>query len=276
MKRITIISALLLMTALPSWAGDDTENTGGIWTELGVTKTLPYNLSLDVDLEYRTEDWFDRTARWNVGAGLGYKLGKNFKFGLSYTYIDKHYQDKTKIHYDGTTGYFDGWNIDHANWASRHRIALDVTATKKFWKTLRISLRERYQYTHQPARTVDRTKLRVDTTQVYDGTSFYDVIEVDTTYTTDRKSVKNRHLLRSRLKFSIDKKGWKWEPYVSVETHNDFSNKMHLDKIRMAAGVEYSISKQHKIGLGYIFNHENDDDGDQNVHAINIGYRYKF
>ncbi len=286
MKRISFILALLM--AMPSWA--ETDNTGGVWTEVEVTKVLPNNLSIGLSMEHRTEDWFDWSSRWNVGAGIDYKLGKNFKFGLSYTFIDKHYQGKTKYKYkdidetyqdyqgssitdaDGTIHKYSGYNVDAANWATRHRIAFDVTATKKFWKTLRLSLRERYQYTHQPARDVDRTKYRDPT---YDGDG--NVTEYDEiTDTVDVKSAKNRHLLRSRLEFSIDKKGWKWEPYVRVEFHNDFGNRMHLDKIRTGVGVDYSITKQHKVGLGYIFNHENDDDGDQNIHAINIGYRYKF
>ena len=142
----------------------------------------------------------------------------------------------------------------------------------KFRKILRISLRERYQYTYQSARDVDRMRLRDPS---YDSEGNLIGLE-DTTYTTDHKSAKNRHLLRSRLKFSIDKKGWKWEPYVSVETHNNFSDKMHLDKIRAIVGVDYSITKQHKVGLGYILSHENDDDGDCNIHAISVGYNFKF
>ena len=270
MKR-TLLATLLFVPAL-LWAGGDTENTGGLWTEVGVTKALPHNLSAGLELEHRTIDWFDESSRWNVGLGLNYKLNKHWKFGVGYTFIDKHYPEKVKDHFGSNSGKWNGLNIDEANWATRHRIAFDASYTHKFWKTLRITVRERYQYTHQAARDVDRIKLR---DPLYDGDGNMVGLE-DTTYTTDHKSHKNRHLLRSRLKLSIDKKGWKWEPYVSLETHNNFADNMHLDKIRTTVGVDYRINKQHEVGVGYIFNHENDDDGNYNIHAISIGYNYKF
>ncbi|MBQ8969620.1 MAG: DUF2490 domain-containing protein [Bacteroidaceae bacterium] len=268
MKRFGVV-CLVLLVAHQVWADD---NTGGVWTEVGVSKALPYNLSAEASAEYRTIDWFDWSSRWNVGAGLTYKLGKNFRFGLGYTFIQKHNQEEWKNHYGSNSGKWNGYNVDAPNWANRHRLSFDVVGTKKFRKVLRISLRERYQYTYQAPRDVDRMKLRDPS---YDGEGNLTSLD-DTTYTVDRKSAKNRHLLRSRLKLSIDKKGWKWEPYISVEAHNNLGDKMHLDKVRTAVGVDYSIKKSHKVGLGYIFNHENDDDGDQNIHAISVGYSYKF
>lgn len=270
MKRFAL--AALLFVPVFAYAGEDTENTGALWTEVGVTKSLPYNLSIDASVGHRTLDWFDWSSRWDVGAGINYKLGKHFKFGLSYTFIDKHYQEEWKDHYGSTSGRWNGYNVDAANWAQRHRIAFDVTASKRYWKTLRIGLRERYQYTHQAARDVDRVKYR---DPIYDNER--NVTEFDEVENTiDHKSAKNRHLLRSRLKLSIDKKGWKWEPYVSVETHNNLGDKMHLDKVRTIVGADYKITKQHEIGVGYVFNHENDDDGNYNIHAISIGYNFKF
>ena len=95
------------------------------------------------------------------------------------------------------------------------------------------------------------------------------------------KSSKTLQTLRSRLTIEIDKKDWAWTPYVYVETFNDLGslglpNALHLDKLRASIGVDYAISKQHKIGIGYVFNRENDDDGNQNIHAVSVGYKYKF
>lgn len=243
------------------------DNTGGVWTEVGVSKALPYNLSVEASAGHRTLDWFDWSSRTDVSAGLSYKVNKYVKFGLGYTFIAKNNQDEWKDHISDTTEKWDGYNVDDNNWALRHRLSLDVTGTYRVSKLIRFSLRERYQYTYQSPRDVDRTKMR---DKDFDG--IIDKI----TYTTDHKKPKNRHLLRSRLKISLDKKDLKWEPYVSVETHNDFSKKMHLDKIRTIVGVDYSITKKHQVGLGYVFNHENDDDGDQNIHAISVGYNFKF
>lgn len=289
MKRLAfLLLSFSQFLIFPSLRADD--NVGAVWTEVSATKALPHNLSIDLSAEHRTLNWFDWSSRWNVGAGLSYKLNKYVKFGVSYTFIRKHYEEETKYKYkglddsfstyqgssvsddDGTVHKYKGYNVDAANWANRHRVAFDVMASMRFRKLLRISIRERYQYTHQAARDVDRTKYRDPS---YDGMGNLTSFD-DTTYTTDPKSAKDRHLLRSRVKFSIDKKGWKWEPYVSVETHNDFADKMHLDKVRTAVGVDYSINKSHKVGLAYVFNHENDDDGDQNIHAVCVGYGFKF
>ena len=271
MKRLVLLISLSsFLITMPAWG--DTDNTGAVWTEVGVSKSLPYNLSIDASLEHRTLDWFDWSSRWNIGAGLSYKINKYFKVGISYTFIQKHYQEELKDHYSGTTGAWNGQNLDAAHWGNRHRLALDITGSRKFRKVLRISIRERYQYTHYAPRDVDRIKYREPVLDPQGNLIEFEDIEP----TIDHKLAKNRHLLRSRVKFSIDKKGWDWEPFVSLETHNDFGNKMHLDKVRTQVGVDYKINKQHEVGLGYIFNHENDDDGDQNIHAISIGYNFKF
>lgn len=269
MKRYIPLLFLLLHTTLHA---QDTQNSGAVWTDVGITKVLPYNLSVDADFGFRSFDWFNHANRFDVSLGVNYKLGKYFKFGLSYTFIERHYLEETKMNYGNSSGRFNGYNIDAAHWTPRHRVSFDVTADKRFWKTLRISLRERYQFTHQSERDVNRTRLRAAS---YDAegniTDWEDPEEV-----IKQKSAWDRHLLRSRLKFAIDRKGWKWEPFASVETHNNMSDGWHLDKIRSTAGTEFSISSQHKVSAAYVFTHENDDDGNENIHAINIGYHFKF
>ena len=269
MKRYLPLLLLLLHTTLKA---QDTENYGAIWTEVGVTKVLPYNLSLDADVGFRTLDWFNHANRFDASLGLNYKLGKYFKFGLSYTFIERHYMEETKENYGNNSGVFNGYNIDAAHWAPRHRISFEVTADKRFWKTLRISLRERYQYTHQTTRNVDRVRYRDPIFDADNNLTGYDEIE----NVVKEKAAWDRHLLRSRLKFAIDKKGWRWEPFASVETHNNMGDGWHLDKIRAAAGTEFSVTKLHKISAAYVFTHENDDDGNENIHAISVGYRFKF
>lgn len=286
MKKRILLSLLL---ALPfAVQAQDTENYGAVWTEVGVTKVLPYDFTIDAGVGFRTLDWFEDANRFDASIGLGYKLGKYLKFGLSYTFIAKHYLEKTEYKYaggydfssyqgaiyaapDGLSYDYEGYNVDAAHWAPRHRISFDVNADKRFWKTLRIDLRERYQFTRQASRNVDRTKYRFDD---FDdaGNPEWDAPET----TVKEKDAWNRHLLRSRLKLSIDKKGWDWEPFVSAELHNNIGDSFHMDKIRCAAGAEYVISKVHKLSAAYIFTHENDDDGNENIHAISIGYKFKF
>ena len=287
MRRFLLCTLCLFGVLCVSTYAQDTENYGAVWTEVGATKVLPYNLSLEGGVGFRTLDWFHDANRFDASIGLGYKLGKYLKFGLSYTFIERRYLEKTEYKYagdydfssyqgavyvapDGLSYDYEGYNIDGAHWAQRHRVSFDITADKRFWKTLRISLRERYQFTHQSSRAVNRTKLREPS---FDGNV---VSYAEEEQTVKEKEAWNRHLLRSRLKFAIDKKGWNWEPFVSAELHNDLGNSWHLDKIRCAAGTEYAISKQHKVSAAYVFTHENDDDGNENIHAISVGYKFKF
>ncbi len=263
----------LLLMALPlTFHAQDTESYGAVWTEVGVTKLLPYNLSIDAGVGFRSIDWFDDANRFDASLGLEYKLGKHLKFGIGYTFIEKHYLTESKENYSNSSGRFNGYNVDSSHWAPRHRIVFDITADKRFWKTLRISLRERYQYTHQAARDVKRTRFRDPSYDASGNITGWDEIE----NVVRHKDAWDRHLLRSRLKFAIDKKGWQWEPFTSVEFHNNMGDSWHLDKLRTMAGANYAINKQHKLSAAYVFTHENDDDGNENIHAISIGYRFKF
>lgn len=286
MKRILTILMLALSFAA---SAQDTENYGALWTEVGVTKVLPYNLSIEAGVGFRSHDWLKDANRFDASIGLGYKLGKYLKFGLSYTFIAKHYLSDVEYKYqndndfatfqglsivdaDDVTRAYQGYNADAAHWAPRHRVSLEVTADKRLWKTLRISLRERYQFTHQAARDVDRTRFRDPSFDADGAITDYDEVED----VVKEKAAWDRHLLRSRLKLAIDRKGLAWEPFVSVELHNNMGYSWHLDKVRTMAGTEYAISRQHKVSAAYVFNHENDDDGDQNIHAVSIGYKFKF
>lgn len=351
MKRLFICVLGIACALSPVKAQEDYvvenagEATGGIWTEVGATKVLPYNLTLGLDVGFRTNQWFDEASRYDFGLGLGWKPAKHWKFGLGYTFIMKHYPTetahKTEFKYrptgekenvdfaeflgapaydDGTTTYtYKGKNystrVTDAFWRPKHRVSIDAAYTYKFWKWLRLSLRERYQLTFVPTKTVSRSKtidkyrdvsysqasvsseadLTYDEVIRYwqDGETIYalDLLDADATsrdvtatYLTEHetlnpekeKSSKTLHTLRSRLTFEIDKKGWDVAPYAYCEFFNDLGNSFHADKIRASAGIEYTVVTNHRLQLGYLFNHENDDDGDQNIHAIVVGYSFKF
>ncbi len=292
MRRIITAITAAMLAAMPLLA-QETSSYSALWTDLSVAHPLPYGLTVDAGLGFRTLDALENANRFDANIGLDYKIGKHFKVGVSYTFIYRHYLSETEYKYQGNHDYssyqgltvtetdadgetqtyrYKGYNVDAAHWAPRHRFALDLTADKRFRKTLRVSLRERYQYTHQAARDIDRTRYRVDSYDADGNVSAWEDPEV----VTKHKNAWDRHLLRSRLKLSIDRKGWQWEPYVSGELHNNMGDSWHLDKVRLAAGADYSITKQHKLSIAYVFTHENDDDGNENIHALSIGYRFKF
>lgn len=363
---LCVITLLLLNTTAAAQDGSDYVNdegertTGAVWTELGVTKILPYDLSISLDAGFRTDEWFKEACRADIGVGLNWKPFKHWRFGVGYTFLMKHYrietEHKTEIEqeykyralsasentdfytfmgaplytdYDGTSYIYHGYNdatkqftrVTDSYWRQRHRVSFDAAYSYKLLGILRLTLRERYQLTFIPAKKVGRTRDRVKTVTKYrdayygidgeisgydeiyyyyqDGSTIYRLDKTDDNtiaedYTTSylaehdgeylntteafekEKSSKTLHVLRSRLTFEIDKKGWKWTPYVSIELFNNMGDEFELDKVRTITGVEYAVSKLHKISAGYVFNHENDIDGDQNIHAISIGYRFKF
>jgi len=274
MKRL-FIAALVFIPSIV-WAGD--EDDFGTWLELGVEKVLPHNLSVGIEGELRTQDNSSRVDRWNLGANLGYKPNKHLKFGVAYNFIDAYSPEKTKDHYkndDGTT--WNGYNIIDKYWKPKHRFSFDVTGTVKLWKWLRISVRERYQFTHYCEVDYTKTKYRYTTTT--DGETGETTYELKDGYpetVSDTSYAENKHILRSRVKLSYDKKGVKWEPFVSCEFHNRIDDAMNLDKIRTSIGTEYKINKQHHISMAYTFTTKLYEDPNERMHAINIGYQYKF
>lgn len=362
---------LPLAAMAQDYVSDDAgRTTGAVWTEVGFTKLLPYDLSIGVDAGFRTDDWFKEANRADIGVGLSWKPNKHWKIGVGYTFLMKHYRTETErkttqetewLYRNRTTGEFveytsfqgapqyqdedgvkyryqgydykvkDYTRITDAYWRPKHRISLDLSyTTGRLWGWLRVSVRERYQLTFMPSKVVTRMRTRVKTTTqyrdpatdeetgeiIYDNNGqliynevtrkwqegnqiFSEVTDADgdvTTTTTDvtdenamithepwdkTKSRKVIQTLRSRITLELDHKGWKWTPYVYAEFFNDLGslglpNGMHLDKLRLSAGVEYAVAKQHKIGLGYVFNRENDDDGNQTIHAISASYKFKF
>ena len=378
MRRIFFILAIvpLMVHAQETDVVDYvSDNEGGrtvsqVWTEVGVTKVLPHNLSLGFDVGFRTEDWFKDASRFDIGISLNWKASKHWKFGVGYTFVNKHYFSETErkhvseieykykesatgddmipdptsflgapYYYDanGTRYAYDGYNDSDKDyvrdiesyWRPKHRLSFDASYTSKYFGFLRLTLRERYQLTYLPTKEVSRVRTRTKTVRKYreprypDGVTFseeYDayfdmwqedetiysleyrdddwdgiyepepVQDVTATYLathdneglntvvdqSKEKRCKWLHVLRTRLTFEIDKKGWKWTPFLYVESFNNLGDGWHFDKLRASAGVDYALSKRHKIGLGYIFNHENDDDGDENIHAINVSYKFKF
>ena len=87
------------------------------------------------------------------------------------------------------------------------------------------------------------------------------------------KNGKNSHILRSRAKLEYNIKNCPFNPYLSYEFNNDLEESLHLDKTRMIVGTELKLTKQHRLDIAYIFQ---DYHGEDNLHAVSIGYKFKF
>lgn len=282
MKKVKI---LCLALAAPFLAhATDVEDRFGTWTEIGISKEVTKTFDVGLNTELRAQE----DARWSLGASLDYKPIKYLKLGASYSFMYRYKPENRREHYRDDImddDHWDGYNVRDSYWSPRHRASLDVTGTVKLWKWLRVSLRERYQFTRNSPIDVNDTKYRYNKIlnsdgefQGYELKNGYPEVEVD------EREDKNSNVLRSRLKLEVDKKGVDLSPFVSCEVHNNLNigNKMVLEKVRSSAGLEYKVSKKHKITLAYILTCDiHDDEGaleriHGRTHAFNIGYDFKF
>ena len=273
-KSLLILPLLALMPLAAHAEGDD---EGALWTEIGIQKSVNKQWNVGLETEMRAQ----KEARWSIGANTTYKPIKYFKLGAGYNFLYRKSPAEDKPHYDKDDGKYDGYNHDEKFWSPRHRLYFDATGTVKLGGWLRISLRERYQFTRRTEVTYNRTKYRCEEKLTHNGLEYV----WDDPETKERtKPAESDHVLRSRLKLQYDKKHCPWGPYLSVETHNSLNSgqKMNLEKVRTGIGCEYKINKQHSVSFTYIFTaHIHDDEDDhqrlhERIHAASIGYQFEF
>ena len=234
-----VLVAVLLASVEVRAEGDDF----GIWTEANLEKKISRNLSVDGGVEMRTRDHVKTVDRWSGSVGASYKLTDWLKASAGYTFL---YDNNEK------------WNTKQTKvakyWGVRHRFNVSLTGSYSFGN-LSVSLRERWQYTYRPQKTVERTKVSNGNVE-------------DKTYNGKGKSVwRNRLQLKYRVT-SI------WRPYVNGETYVAGSG---MDKYRLSAGTEIRLSKKHSFDVKYMFQKScYDDDDEGNRHVIGLGYTFKF
>ncbi|MBQ7461509.1 MAG: DUF2490 domain-containing protein [Bacteroidaceae bacterium] len=304
MRKYIFAFVLLAPCSLPLVLAQESNDEVGIWSELGIEKAITKSWDVGLDLEYRAQD----RARFSAGLGTSYKLNKNLKFGLSYSFLyserpEKYKEKSTKD--EDPDNYYIGYNLTPEYWFPRHRFSVEATGSIKLWSCLKISLRERYQLTHCRARSVDKMKYRQQYKTVWDFiedpddpwnwemVEIPDVPDGDPTQTweTEVKPAYTDQVLRSRLKLEFDKKRNPFSPFVSAEFHNSVSrgDRFLLQKIRTSAGISYKFRKHNEVSLAYILTFDMYDiEEDETtmtlqtvrlhdrMHAINIGYKYSF
>lgn len=259
----------------------------GTWLELGAEKNLPRNFSIGVEGELRTQDAVKTMNRVTLGMNVGYKLNKWVKFKAAYNFIESYSPSKRKEHYkendDGSlkldadgNPQWNGYKVTESYWTPKHRFSLEATGTVKLWKWLRISLRERYQFTRRAEKEVNEEKFRFSQVLDGDGNPTYELKGDYPVTEVDVKEAQSDNVLRSRLKLEVDKKKLDWSPFVSVETHNDLGSSLKLQKIRASVGTEYTINSQHAVSLAYVFTSEMDEKPRERFHAVSVGYNFEF
>lgn len=253
MRHRIIFLALMLMAVGTLQAQDDF----GLWASFAGSHKFNKQWSVGVEGELRSCENASQMERWSLGVDADYKIMKHLKASVGYVFMDNRYPEKVNLRKDETVK----WSRP-AYWTPRHRLMASLTGDLDLGR-FNISLRERWQYTHRTAKTVQR--------EYYTPDGELNYIE------DDFRESKDTHVLRSRLQVEYDIKKCPVVPFASVELTNNFSG-FNLEKTRYTAGAEWKLTKQHTVGLCYIYQNTSDDndDDDVNSHILSISYKVKF
>lgn len=248
MGKREIIFSLLCSLALATYAEDDF----GLWTSIGAQKKIDKQWSIELDGGLRMRDNISTADRWDIGINGGYKIAKWLRVSAGYTLLYDNNEEKTTYKKKDSSKKN---KYTPSYWGIRHRFTVALTGQADIGRVT-LSLRERWQYTYRPEKTVERYD--------YDEEAWED------------KTVrgKGKNVLRSRLKAKYNIRKSDIDPFAEVELFNSWS----LQKTRLKMGADWKISKHHALSLAYGYQDvgSNDDDGDANTHFINIGYEFKF
>lgn len=289
--RTAVAALMLAATALPAAAEDDF----GIWTDLSAEKKINKQFAADLSVGFRAEDRLNHDTRWSVGTGLSYKPVKGLKLSAGYTLIRDFSLSEAKAKYNKVNGNLSGYNVDHGFWRTKHRFTFDISGKHTFGR-LTVGLRERFQMTHSNSAKTLRDKYRkpldlqpgfTGETWTYNGMEFieYNDVEVKDFIEgvnglpeIDHKSGKTTHYLRSRLSAEYDIRHCPLTPYAAVEWSHSLDDAMALAKTRLTLGTDWKISKKHSVSLAYIYQDGagDDDSGTNNIHVIEVGYKFSF
>jgi opacity protein-like surface antigen len=245
MKRLLFVLFTFHLSLFTASAQSD---DFGLDFSLEAEKKLSKKWSLGFEGELRTRDNTKTVDRWSGGLSADFKITKWLKASAGYNFL---YDNNERITYK-TTGAI---NKEAHYWGVRHRFNVSLTASQKI-SNLKFSLRERWQYTYRPEKTVDRWD--------------YD----DEEWEKKTYNGKGTNVLRSRLQIEYDKKGLAITPYANVEFFNAWS----LQKTRFHVGADWKLSKQHTIGAFYRYQtvRDDEDDNEPNIHMIGLSYKFKF
>lgn len=228
------------------------QSEGGLIASAEAEKKLGKKLTVGIEAEMRTRNDFKTLDRWNFGIGADYKFNKWLKGGIGYNLLNQNFRED--IDYK-SSGSYNHWRPSY--WGVKHRLHASLTGSYKFQNGLKLSLRERWQYTYRPEKTVQRWD--------FDDEAWEDKV----------RSGKGKNQLRSRLQIEYDRKGALLTPYASVELYNSWN----VEKIRYTIGTDFQLSKQHSLGVFYRFQNMKNVDADEytpDMHYIGLGYKFKF
>ncbi len=243
-----ILAVLVAATSLPLSA----QNEGGLLLEADAKKEIFNDFSVGIGADLRTRNDFKTMDRWSLGLNAAYKINKWLKVDAGYKWLRTNFRED--INYK-TSGAYNKWRPSY--WGNRHRFYASVTGDYKFANNIKLSLRERWQYTYRPGTTVQRWD--------FDNEQWEDKV----------RSGKGKNVLRSRFQIEYARKRALLTPYANVELYNSWA----LDKVRYTVGTEIRLNSLHSFDVFYRYQHMSsvdDDEYDPNMHYLGVGYKFKF
>ena len=250
---LVCISALL-----PLFSHAQKDNFGFQLSAEGTTK-VGNRMNVGLTLETRTRDGLGDVERLPAGIDFDYKIFSWLKSSCGYTFIGdhnrriSHYKENDRDVLKGLAEVGDPKNR-RIYWGVRHRTHLTLTGTWKI-SNLKLSLRERWQYTYRCKRIVEGRY-----NYCYDKSD-------NAAHLYPSKSI---HVLRSRLSAEYKIKHFAGTPHVSTELYNSWE----LSKIRCDAGMEWKLQKGHTLDTYYRYQHRRN--GNADTHTICFEYKLKF
>ena len=221
-----IILAVFLTFVFVALSKAQTTHDFGVWYSAGMEKKISADWNAGIGTELRTKHRREYIDRWKLDIHSMYRIHRHFKLGAAYEFHIK----------NQTTG---GETVSLLH----HRFMADVVPSVSVSSWLKLSLRERYQYTYRMAR--------------------HDI------------DAQHEHHLRSRIKAVMAMAQSKWEPFTSAEVFNNMGERFTIDEIRLTAGTGYRFSPHHSVNIGYMLNLKRSADRlDKMLHALTTEYIY--
>ena len=274
-KLFTTCCALLL--AAPTFAQRD---EFGTWLEMEAEKGLTKRLDLSFGVGMRANDNLGEVSRANAFIGSTYKVCDYLKAGVTYQYISDLSRGEVKEDLKKSNGNFNGYNVDEAFHRTKHRLSFDLSSKVKVGR-FTFSLRERYQFTHSVSKDIERTRYREifdpNNPMGYTGATvpFGGYEWKECTLGEDHKNHKNGHLLRSRIGVEYDIRKCPLKPFATYEIKTSLQDGGATEETRLIVGTDWKLNKKNTLSIAYVFNDGHYSD-EANVHAVSIGYKFKF
>ena len=250
-ERKQLMAVLLLMLCAASFPISSLADDAGLVLSAEASHKIRKGLNAGIEAEFRSRNDFRTADRVSFGANISYKVLPWLKASAGYSLLIDNNHEEITFQDDGVT--LNNWRPSY--WGLRHRFNVSLTGSHKVQR-VEVSLRERWQYTYRPGKVIDN----------------FDFDEV--AWEDHDVRGKGKNVLRSRLQLEWDIPRWKFDPFASVEFHTT----RQLDKTRFVVGVDHTIKKTHQFKLYYRYQAVNrhGDDDESNIHALGLGYTYKF